>query len=103
MSIDALKSLGSVDPRQVYGQGGLDQATQPKRASFADTLRGAMQDVNELQTNRDDLVQGMIRGEVSEVHDVMVAAEEAQLAFELMLEIRNRLLESYQEIMRTQG
>ena len=35
-------------------------------------------------------------------HDVMIAAKESQLAFELLLEVRNKLLESYQEIMRMQ-
>jgi flagellar hook-basal body complex protein FliE len=44
----------------------------------------------------------MVAGTVTDAHDVMVATEEAQLAFELMLEVRNRLLESYQEIMRLQ-
>jgi flagellar hook-basal body complex protein FliE len=48
------------------------------------------------------MVENMIAGNVTEVHDVMAAAEEAQLAFELLLETRNRLLESYQEIMRMQ-
>ena len=43
-----------------------------------------------------------VSGRVTEVHDVMIAAEEAQLAFELLLEVRNKLLESYQEIMRMQ-
>ena len=44
----------------------------------------------------------MVTGEVTEVHDVMIAAKESQLAFELLVEVRNKLLESYQEIMRMQ-
>ena len=48
------------------------------------------------------LAARMVRGDRVEVHDVMVAAEEAQLAFELLLEVRNKLLEGYQEIMRMQ-
>jgi len=44
----------------------------------------------------------MVTGQVTEVHDVMIAAKEAQMAFELLLEVRNKLLESYQEIMRMQ-
>ena len=102
MSIDALKALGSIDPSRAYDAGAVGQVPATGRGAFADTLREALRDVDSLQTRRDDMVQSMVRGEVTEVHDVMVAAEEAQLAFELMLEIRNRLLESYQEIMRTQ-
>jgi flagellar hook-basal body complex protein FliE len=48
------------------------------------------------------MVEGMISGTVTETHDVMIASRESSLAFELLLEVRNKLLESYQEIMRTQ-
>ncbi|MFO7653905.1 MAG: flagellar hook-basal body complex protein FliE [Candidatus Krumholzibacteriia bacterium] len=98
MSVGPVRSLGSIDPRQVYG----GQAAATPRGGFASQLSSALQEVNRLQVNRDDTVEQMVRGEMTEVHDVMVAAEEAQLAFELMLEVRNKLLESYQEIMRMQ-
>ena len=98
MSIDGVKALGSLDPRAIYGQQG---ATEPK-ASFGEQLSKAIQEVDQLQSRRDDMVQEMVRGERIEVHEIMTAAEEAQLAFELMLEVRNKLLESYQEIMRMQ-
>jgi len=44
----------------------------------------------------------MLAGETTDVHDVMIATEEAGLAFNLMVEIRNKLVESYQELMRMQ-
>ena len=98
MAIDGVKALGSLDPRAVYGEMG---KVAPK-ASFGEQLKNAIQDVDALQNRRDDMVQEMVRGERIEVHEIMTAAEEAQLAFELMLEVRNKLLESYQEIMRMQ-
>jgi flagellar hook-basal body complex protein FliE len=97
MSLEALRGVGSAMPRPAIGE---SPATEG--ASFADTLKRALGEVNELQSQRDDMVENMVAGEVTEVHDVMMAAEEAQLAFELMLEVRNRLLESYQELMRMQ-
>jgi flagellar hook-basal body complex protein FliE len=99
MSIGSIKSLGSVDPRAVYGT---SSATPSVKASFADQLKNAVADVNDLQTRREDMVEQMVTGQATEVHDVMIAAKESQLAFELLLEIRNKLLESYQEIMRMQ-
>jgi flagellar hook-basal body complex protein FliE len=42
----------------------------------------------------------MITGQTTEVHDVMIAGKKSQLAFGLLMEIRNKLQESYQEIMR---
>jgi len=100
MSVGSIKSLGSIDPRTAYGVGG---ASAPNPAgSFANKLQEAINEVDGLQKNRETMVEGMVSGEVSEVHDVMIAAKESQMAFELLLEIRNKLLESYQEIMRIQ-
>ncbi len=99
MSIGMIKSLGSINPNAAYGVG---KATGQPVQSFANQLQNAIQEVDNLQAGRDQMVEGMVSGEVSEVHDVMIAAKEAQLAFELLLEVRNKLLEGYQEIMRMQ-
>ena len=99
MGIGSIKSLGSVDPRAIYGTA---SATPSVKTSFVDQLKNAVAEVNDLQTRREDMVEQMVTGEATEVHDVMIAAKESQLAFELLLEIRNKLLESYQEIMRMQ-
>jgi flagellar hook-basal body complex protein FliE len=98
MAIAPVRSLGSLDPGQAYARNGVGRTGD----GFADQLRSAVDQVNRLQIARDEQVEAMVRGEVTEVHEVMVAAEEAQLAFELLLEVRNKLLESYQELMRMQ-
>jgi flagellar hook-basal body complex protein FliE len=99
MGVDGVRGLGSIDPRRAYQ---IQEEQAPARASFARTLENALSEVGRLQERRDGMVEDMVAGAPTEVHDVMVAAEEAQLAFELMLEIRNKLLEAYQEIMRMQ-
>lgn len=98
MAINGVRALGSLDPRAIYGEMG----KITPRVSFGEQLQNAISEVDQLQSQRDDMVQEMVRGERIEVHEIMTAAEEAQLAFELMLEVRNKLLESYQEIMRMQ-
>jgi len=97
MSIGTIKALGSIDPRSAYGAG---NATGSSAASFASQLQNAIEDVQQLQVKRDDMIDDMITGKATEVHDVMIAAKESQLAFELLMEVRNKLLESYQELMR---
>lgn len=99
MAVGSIKALGSIDPRAAYGAGGV---TGAPRTSFANQLQQALNDVNGLQKSRDEMIDGMVSGEVTEAHDVMIAAKEAQMAFELLMEVRNKLLESYQEIMRMQ-
>ncbi len=99
MAIGGIKSLGSVDPRAAYG---VPRTANEPGGSFADQLAKAVNQVQDLQTRREDAVSDMVTGQVTEVHDVMIAAKESQLAFELLVEVRNKLLESYQELMRLQ-
>lgn len=102
MGVGMIKGFPGIDPSRLYGTGAAPASPAAGAPSFADQLRGALQEVNRLQGARDETVQGMVAGKVENPHDVMIATEEAQLAFELMLEVRNRLIESYQEIMRLQ-
>ena len=101
MAITSVRMPGTFDPRLAYG-GAAAAPPAGGGASFAEALKSAVQSVDRAQTHRNDMVEGAVTGQVGEVHDVMVAAEEAQLAFELMLEVRNRLLESYQQVMQMQ-
>lgn len=97
MDVGSIRKLGSIDPQKAYGT-----TPQNEQASFASQLNQALGEVNQLQGTRDQAITSVVSGRASEVHEVMTAAEEAQLAFELLLEVRNKLLESYQELMRMQ-
>lgn len=82
----------------------IKKTTSTKEAdggSFGDMLKSFVQDVNELQHNSADVEKKFLTGEITDVHEVMLAAQEASVAFELLMEIRNKLMESYQEIIRT--
>jgi len=68
--------------------------------SFKDTLNGFLSDVNEMQQKADQSIQMMISGEITDVHQVMTSVEEAGVAFNMMMEIRNKVMDAYQEIMR---
>lgn len=101
MAMDVIKALGSIDPRAAYGAVPVEPAPGGG-GGFQEQLLRALEKVDSLQQVSNDMVDGMVSGRVTETHDVMIAARESQLAFELLLEVRNKLLESYQEIMRTQ-
>lgn len=70
------------------------------RESFDNILKKFVTDVNSLQIQADELQNKLATGEVTDIHDVMIAVEKANLSMELMLEIRNKIIEAYQEIMR---
>ena len=69
-------------------------------ASFADTLKKFVSDVNTMQGKADESIQKMAAGEITDVHQVMTAVEEANVSFNMMMEIRNKVMDAYQEIMR---
>lgn len=73
---------------------------QEGRESFESTLKKFVNDVNTLQNEASISIDKLAKGEVTDVHDVMIAVEEANTAMEFMLEIRNKIVEAYQEIMR---
>ena len=99
MNIGSVKLGNVIDPRQAYGPA---TGGQSGASSFVNHLRSAVDKVDAAQGKRDSIIEAMVTGEVGEVHDVMIAAEEAQLSFELMLEVRNKLIDSYQQIMQMQ-
>jgi flagellar hook-basal body complex protein FliE len=70
--------------------------------SFGETLTQAVKDVNSLQSEASSAVQRMVSGEETDLHNVMIAAEKAKTSFELLMEIRNKTIEAYREIMRMQ-
>lgn len=74
----------------------------PQKASFSDLLTGFASDVNAHQMRAGKTIDAFAAGEVTDVHQVMVAVQEAGLALDLMIEIRNRAQEAFQEIMRIQ-
>ncbi len=67
---------------------------------FASTVHDLIAEVDTAQKYADAQMTGLATGEVIDVHEVTVAVEEAQLAVSLMIEIRNRLVQAYQEVMR---
>ena len=70
--------------------------------SFADTLKNALGEVSGLQNNADDAIGAFLRGESIEIHEVMAAAEEAGIALEMLIEIRNKLTEAYRTVSQMQ-
>ncbi len=71
-------------------------------ASFKDMLAQAIGEVQRLQTEADTTVRQLVAGEVSDVTETMVAVEKADVAFQTMMLVRNKMVQAYEEIMRMQ-
>ena len=70
--------------------------------SFADTLNQAISNVNELQLQSDRKVQELATGKTDDVANVMITAEKADIALRAMVQVRNKIIDAYQEIMKMQ-
>ncbi len=67
---------------------------------FLNGMQNAITEVDELGKNSEKLAQDAVLGRVENLHDVMIATEKAKTAMNLTLEVRNKALEAYKEIMR---
>lgn len=86
----------------VSGDAGQTRAVPQLTSSFADYLNQAIRETSDLQHEADQAAVKLATGEIQDVHQVMITAEKASLAMQLTIQIRNKVLESYQEIMRMQ-
>lgn len=70
--------------------------------SFKDVLNDFVQQVDQTQHQYDAAITAVERGEVDNLHQVMIAQGQAQLSLKLAVEVRNKLVDAYKETMRTQ-
>lgn len=68
--------------------------------SFAASLKEAIANVNAQQLQSDTMTQKLINGENVELHEVMIASQKASITLNATMEVRNKVIEAYQEIMR---
>ncbi len=73
-----------------------------KSNSFVSLLKEQLDKVNEKQVVAADTTSAFVKGEIGDIHQVMLATEEAKLSLELAVQVRNKLMEAYQELTRMQ-
>ncbi|MGL5328090.1 MAG: flagellar hook-basal body complex protein FliE [Peptostreptococcaceae bacterium] len=69
---------------------------------FSKVIGDMVNKVDDSQINADNKIQGLIKGEDVSMHEVMLSMQESQLSMQLLIEMRNKLVEAYQEINRVQ-
>ncbi len=71
------------------------------KGSFGEVLKEAISEVNELTSAADAAIQKQLAsGETTDLHSTMIALEKAEVSFQLMMQIRGKILQAYEEIMR---
>jgi flagellar hook-basal body complex protein FliE len=69
---------------------------------FTDTLASAMEQVDNLRTDAQQQISSLLGGNGAELHTTMIAVEKADIAFQLMMQMRNKIVAAYQEVERMQ-
>jgi flagellar hook-basal body complex protein FliE len=91
---------------QIQSQTGLNftdkQAPQSPYASFGELLKQSIDKVSRLQHEADASINDLASGKQTDIHQTMIAVEKAEVSFELLMQIRNKVIAAYENIMRTQ-
>lgn len=99
---DVTKSLGGISPIQKPSVPNAPQKTSESK-SFGDFFSDAMKEVSSLQHQAESKIEGIVIGDGKVTpHDAAIALEKADIAFQLMTNIRTKIIRAYEEIMRTQ-
>jgi len=70
--------------------------------TFADTLKNSIREVNLVQEQADQAIFDLTTGRKQDLHQTMVAIEKADVTFQLMMQVRNKIISAYEEISRMQ-
>jgi len=81
---------------------GSTNATSNAAGGFYDALSDAVESVSGLHADATSKVSGVLNGEGQDIHSAMIAVERADLAFQLVLQVRNKVVNAYQEVAHMQ-
>ena len=98
MEIQGISLINGIDTKDFK----VNKVNEKEDLNFSKILEKALDTVNQKQIDSETMTQKAVLGEVDNVHDVLLAAEEAKLSLELTVQIRNKMVEAYQEINRMQ-
>lgn len=104
LGASATGTIPAAEMAKLGGLGGPQGVSGTKSGgdSFDGMLSKMVREVGAKQSAASDATQGLLAGDNVSIHQAVIAMEEASVSFQLMVEVRNKLLESYQEMMRMQ-
>jgi flagellar hook-basal body complex protein FliE len=100
--LDTGKTASEIKQSPLQKPEGLTGGVQEAGKSFADTLKDSVANVNTLQKTADMKAQDLATGKTDNIQDVMISAEKADIALRLMVNVRNKIIDAYQDIMKMQ-
>ena len=91
---------------QIQPMARLDSSVNPvqpsRSSSFVEALQASLEQVNRLQLEADARINGLATGKQSDIHQTTIAVEKANVSFELLMQIRSKVISAYEKIMHMQ-
>ncbi|NLX63707.1 MAG: flagellar hook-basal body complex protein FliE [Clostridiaceae bacterium] len=97
MSVQGVNSINSAIASPVKNVNNPD-----RKINFKEILFDALNNVNTLEQESAKMTEDFIAGRTDNIHSVLIAAEKASISLQFIMEVRNKVMEAYQEIMRMQ-
>jgi flagellar hook-basal body complex protein FliE len=95
--ISPLQNLGA-KAAEFSTQRGAGSSNESGETPFVDTLKSAMEQIGSMQADADSKVAQLLNGNGQDVHSAMIAVEKANLSFQMMVQVRNKIVQAYQQI-----
>ncbi len=100
----------AADPRAIQrayqpdraGKTAASESEKKDKVSFSDMLKSSIETVNSQQISADSSIASFVSGKNEGLHETMMAIEKAEISMRLMVQVRNKAVEAYKEIMRMQ-
>ena len=96
-----IENIGNLTPEEISPTN-KKQNNVKNPTTFKDLMKNFVEQSNELQKSAEMEIEKFIRDEETDIHKVVIAVEEANISFQLVMQMRNKLLEAFQELMKTQ-
>ncbi len=101
MSINSISEVKQLIPNNI-GLSSLDEQGKSPEVSFGEYLKSALMEVTELENQSDQLKQDFALGKTDNIPEILIASEKASIALQFTIQIRNKVVDAYSEIMRMQ-
>ena len=103
MAINEIGSIGSLAPsRSIFETSEKQDSISSVKVPFSDYLNEALINTNNLLMESDALANDFAAGKIDNIHQVAIAAEKADIALQFTMQVRNKIMDAYSEIMRMQ-
>jgi len=93
--------LSGISPLGQIGAGVETGKPANARSDFFSQLQSALNQVEQIQSEADQQIAGLLNGQGEDIHKAMIAVEKANLSFQLMMQVRNKIIQAYRDVSGT--